>query len=138
MTGLLDRILSYVAGYRTDVISDIITAASGITITECIYQERCGVAQIDMTWKSSSALSVQAGGTATLDVGTIKKGKRPAMKTGIETRGVRTHHGTAYSYDNATVPGVVRVQCCDATGSARSIAANSLFYTTFTYIVEPR
>lgn len=59
-------------------ISNIISAASGATITSAYYAQWGKVAQVTFTFKYSSAIS-----TSNVTVGTLVSGKRPALSANI-------------------------------------------------------
>lgn len=60
--------------YITSTISEIATAASGITITEAWYAQSGNVATLYLVFRPTTAISSQG-----FNVATMKSGKRPAV-----------------------------------------------------------
>lgn len=100
----------------TTTISNIVTAASGITITGATYTERNGVATLTIGAKGFSA-------TGNITVGTIASGKRPTM----------TVYGCVTSsicpYASLSTNGSLVTNWASAASSA------STYLMTFTYVL---
>lgn len=116
----------------TSRLAEIMSAGSGITISEIKYVRRGNVAQIYGEWTSSSAITVRADGNLPdVTVGTLVSGKRPVIETVALSHG--NDNGTVYYISSA---GNIALTAANATGSQRTIAAGTAMNFRATYIVE--
>ena len=116
----------------TTTASSIITPATGITINSASYAQCGNIASIMISWKSSSTISVNADGNATnVTVGTIVSGKRPKIDTAGTSFG--DNGGPAFYILNPS--GTLTLGACGGTGASRTVAANTVFWASFTYIL---
>lgn len=105
------------------VVSDVITPRSGITITNVFTIKWGKVLWIRVSWKRNSAISVPANGNmADITIGDLKNAYRPlGMTVGIgEGNDPNTNASYIIGWD-----GPFSVESFEATGSARTIPANT-------------
>ena len=118
---------------KVTTIDSIITVnTANATITAAQYVQFGKIAQIYIQWKNVNAITVPAGGNITnVGIGTLVSGKRPAILTGAWSHG---DNGGAAWYNLGTAGGV-SLGACEATGTARTIAAGTVFTLFATYIL---
>ena len=112
--------------------TSIITAGSGVTISNAYYCQWGKSVQIFLIWSTSSAITVQPdGNAANVTIGTLVSGKRPKI----------TSVGTSYG-DSAGpafylvgTDGVIQLGGCGGTGSVRTIAANTVFHAGINFLL---
>ena len=117
--------------YITDV-NTILTAASGITVTDVAFERWGQVCMLRVAFKKNAAISVSANGDTTdFHVATIKTGYRPD---------VYIYAVGCYSGEHAkcTMQSDGKIICTafEGTGSARSIAANTGIATYGVYMLH--
>lgn len=118
---------------KVTTISSVITVnTANATVTAAQYVQFGKIAQIYISWKNVNAITVPAGGNITnVGIGTLVSGKRPAILTGAWSHG---DNGGAAWYNLGT-SGSVALGACEATGTARTIAAGTVFTCFATYIL---
>jgi uncharacterized repeat protein (TIGR02543 family) len=110
--------------------SDVISAGSGITISEVRYYRWGRIATLKLAWSYSSAISVPTSGNITdVTVGTVVSGKRPLAYIFGHSGG---NNGGAAWYSFSTA-GVIKLAACESTGGTRTIAKGTSFdfYTVY-------
>jgi len=115
---------------KETTVSNVITAASGITISRADYAVWGKLAQLFIQFKRSSAISVPADGNFTdITVGTLVSGKRPT----IYTTCVGAGSPQAWGYISSN--GSVVLTALEGTGATRTVAANTTLELYATYIL---
>lgn len=108
--------------------SQIITPASDITIVNSAFVIWSKVAYLFLTWKSANSITVQADGSLTdVTVGTLAEDKAPVLLSRLSGYVAADQSGLDYNITNA---GILTLKSADATGSSRTIAANSNMIST--------
>ena len=100
-------------------ISDIITAASGVTVSAATFRKWGKFAQLNVSWKKSSAIAADA----TSSIGTVKSGYRPIAIVAGGNANVSAHLNAA---------GALTVR--NITGA--SMASNTTQDIAFVYMVS--
>lgn len=94
--------LSGEAIYYTDTIADIVTAATGITITDARFAQAGRTAQLSITFRPTTAITTAKN----FKVGTLATGKTPPMSSPLiyypDYLGYITGGGGIYVYGKAT------------------------------------
>lgn len=112
-------------------ITDIIDESDNVTITQAQYAHWGKVAQLYVRFTTKVEISVPAhGNISNLTIGTIVKGKRPAMNTAGHDNGDGGGNGAKY---NVGPGGIINLGAVEGTGVARTIAAGAAltFYATY-------
>lgn len=118
----------------TTTISDFITFENDWSLDGTgFYAVRYGkIAMFRMYIKSSSDISVPASGNITdIQIGTIKPEWRSVMVSGWQTWGNNAGMARGYHASN----GEMYMSSCEGTGTARTIAAGSVFNTLGIYLL---
>ena len=108
--------------------SQIITPASDITIVNTAFVIWSKVAYLFITWKSSNSITVNSDGNLTdVTVGTLAEDKAPVLLSRLSGYVAADQSGLDYNLTNA---GILTLKSADATGSSRTISANSNMIST--------
>lgn len=108
--------------------SQIITPASDITIVNSAFVIWSKVAYLFLTWKSANSITVQANGSLSdVTVGTLAADKAPVLLSRLSGYVASDQSGIDYNVTNA---GILTLKSADATGSSRTIAANTNMIAT--------
>lgn len=108
--------------------SQIITPASDITIVNTAFVIWSKVAYLFITWKSANSITVGADGNLTdVTVGTLAEDKAPVILSRLSGYVASDQSGLDYNITNA---GILTLKSADATGSSRTIAANTNMIST--------
>lgn len=117
----------------TSTITDIITAATNITINGAWYYAWGKMAQIYINCKSSQDITVIANGNITdTTIGTIVSGKR--TKEIVRLSGWNQNDDTMLWF-HLTTAGAVTLACGMSTGAQRTIAAGTKMIIAGTYLL---
>lgn len=114
-------------------ISSVVTVNSSVArVTEAQACRWGKVCQLHIRWESVNAISVPAEGNINnLVIGTIVDGLRPAIMTVAHSYG--DNAGAAWYHINTQ--GKISLGAMEGTGTARTIAAGSIFTCLATYIL---
>ena len=113
-------------------VSSILTKGSNITISSAYYVQWGKVAELFISWSTSSTITVQPdGNAANVTIGTLVSGKRPK----ITVAGTSYGDGGGPAFYLIGTDGIIQLGGCGGTGSTRTIAANTSFQAHFTYIL---
>lgn len=108
--------------------SQIITPASDITIVNTAFVIWSKVAYLFITWKTSNSITVNSDGNLTdVTVGTLAEDKAPVLLSRLGGYITVDQSGLDYNVTNA---GILTLKSADATGSSRTIAANTNMVAT--------
>lgn len=108
--------------------SQIITPTSDITIVNTAFVIWSKVAYLFITWKTSNSITVNSDGNLTdVTVGTIAEDKAPVLLSRLGGYITTDQSGLDYNVTNA---GILTLKSADATGSSRTIAANTNMVAT--------
>lgn len=116
----------------TTAVANIISAKSGITITAANFASYGKVAQLVIDFKYDTAITVPANGNITnVTVGTLVSGKRPVYFEAAHSNG----DGAGQQWYGITSGGVITLRALEGTGAQRTIAADTSFTLSATYIL---
>lgn len=123
----------FLGGTTTAEKAQVITASSGVTITEAYFASWGRMAQLRIFWTYNSAITVPASGNINPDitVGTLVSGLSPLLNHGAWSHGNQA--GAAWY--GVSSGGNVSLYACEGTGSQRTISAGTEFRLYTTYIL---
>lgn len=115
--------------FRTNSVSGVFTANSGVTVHGFWYQRWGKIAQFYMNWSRNSTISAGVDGNITNAViGTFAAGYRPYTVTAGTSYG--DNGGPAFYYLDSN--GGLQMGAVGGTGASRTIAANTQFQCVMT------
>ena len=121
---------------QTSATGDIITMnTSNATLTTAQMVRRGNLIQLFIQFTNKNAISVPANGNITnITIGTMPAGLRP-LTNYASIHSIGDGAGPAWAHVNGST-GVLQLAAMEGTGTARTVAAGSIFYLTGMYFVE--
>ena len=121
---------------QTSATGDIITMnTSNATLTTAQMVRRGNLIQLFIQFTNNAAISVPANGNITnITIGTMPAGLRP-LTNYASIHSIGDGAGPAWAHVNGST-GVLQLAAMEGTGTARTVAAGSIFYLTGMFFVE--